>query len=405
MQGATRCTDEPKLKRPRLEVADILRTFGEAYRREYGLTLEQQRVFDDLLACRTANLGAHLDLCDRCGYAAIVYDSCRNRHCPKCQSLRQAKWVLERMRRVLPVPYFHVVFTVPQELQTIARLNRARFYALLFAAASKTLLDLSADEQRLGATLGVTAVLHTWTRDLRFHPHVHCIVTGGGLAPDGSRWVEPRYPGRYLFPVRVLSDLFRGKLLDLVARGVDAGELELGDGDAAVELQGFAELKDALYRKKWVVYAKRPFAGPKQIYRYLGLYTHRVGISNHRLVAIDGERVTFLTKNGATTTVRGVEFIRRFLLHVLPSGFVKLRHYGLHASGNVNGKLALARELLDPGALPPAPVPSASNDLLELVTGRDPTRCPACKEGRLVRYAFNPSTGEIKPVGMPEPDT
>jgi hypothetical protein len=407
MQRAARCADEPKLQRPRLEVADVLRAFGEAYRGAYVLTPDQRRVFDDLLACRTAALGGHIDVCDRCDYGAISYNSCRNRHCPKCQSLRQAKWVLERMQRVLPVPYFHVVFTVPQELKALARRNQARFYGLLFAAASRTLLDLSEDEQRLGATPGVTAVLHTWTRELQYHPHVHCIVTGGGLAPDGSRWVRPRHAGQFLFPVRVLSDLFRGKLLDLLARAVDAGELDLGD-DAEVERQAFAELKDALYRKKWVVYAKRPFAGPEQVFRYLGLYTHRVGISNHRLVRMDEDGVTFGTKNGGQATVPGVEFVRRFLQHVLPSGFVKLRHYGLHAPGNVNTKLALARELLDgEGHTSPQrqAAPTSWTDLLELLTGRDPTRCPRCKVGLLVRFAINMATGELSPVAMPEPDT
>lgn len=376
----------------------MLRTFGEAYQAKYVLTPELRKVFAAVLACRTAALGAHIDSCDQCGHHAISYNSCRNRHCPKCQSLRQAKWVHERMARVLPVPYFHVVFTVPGQLKELARRNKARFYELLFAAASKTLLTLAADDQRLGALPGVTAVLHTWTRKLEYHPHVHCIVTGGGLAADGSRWAHPRYKGRFLFPVQVLSSLFRGKLLDLLARAADAGELSLGDGDLAVEQQAFKELKDELHRKKWVAYAKRPFAGPKQVFRYLGHYTHRVGISNHRLVAMDDRNVTFGTKDGGTTTIAGVEFIRRFLLHVLPAGFVKLRHYGLHAPANVNTKLELARELLAAEGSPstrPSATPSSWSELLQLVTGRDPLQCPACKDGRLSRVAFDPSTGEI----------
>ena len=300
------------------------------------------------------------------------------------------------MRHVLPVPYFHVVFTVPHELQRIARLNRARFYSLLFTTASRTLLDLAADPERLGATPGVTAVLHTWTRELRYHPHVHCIVTGGGLAPDGASWVRPRYDGRFLFPVRVLSELFKKKLLAALAVAVHAGELVLG-GDDAVEREAFAELKDVLYRKRWVVYAKRPFAGPKQVFRYLGLYTHRVGISNHRLVSMDADAVTFGTKNGGTTAVSGVEFIRRFFEHVLPSGFVKLRHYGLHAPANVNTKLEQARTLLDAGGhtAPPVTTPSSTSELIELITGRDPSRCPACKLGTMARFVINMSTGEL----------
>jgi hypothetical protein len=409
VQRAERCADEPKLQRPRFEVADVLRTFGEAYRGRYVLTPTQGRALDDLLACRTERLGGHLDVCDRCGVAVPSFNSCRNRHCPKCQSLRQARWVLERMQRILPVPYFHVVFTVPHEveLHRLARRNQERFYALLFAAASRTLLALAADEDRLGATPGVTAVLHTWKRDLRYHPHVHCIVTGGGLALDGSRWVRPRYDGRFLFPVRVISRLFRGKLLDFLARAVDAGEIVLGDGDEAIEREAFAQLKDVLHRKEWVVYAKRPFAGPDQVLRYLGRYTHRVGISNHRLLTVDDEVVTFATKNGGTAVVPGVEFIHRFVQHILPSRFVKVRHYGLHAPTNVNTKLEQARALLaaEGHTASPPPVPSSWSDLLEQLTGNDPRRCPACKQGTLVRRFAITSTGDLRPVSVPEPDT
>lgn len=385
----------------------MLRTFGEAYRSKYVLTAEQQRVVADLLACRTAQLGGHLYVCDRCGHEVPVYDSCRNRHCMKCQSLRQAKWVGERMQYVLPVPYFHVVLTVPCELQPIARRNRRTFYRLLFQASSETLLSLARDPARLGATLGATAVLHTWRRDLGYHPHVHFVVTGGGLAPDDSRWVRPRYEGRFLFPVRVISDLFRGKFLARLSRAVEAGEIILGDEDDSAERDAFAELKDALYRKRWVVYAKRPFAGPEQVFRYLGLYTHRVGISNHRLVSMDQDGVTFGTKNGGTVKLPGVEFIRRFLLHVLPARFVKIRHYGLHAPSNLNTKLAQARALLaaEGHTANPPPLPSSWSDLLEQLTGIDPRRCPACKVGRLAPVAIIPATGELAPVNLPEPDT
>jgi len=385
----------------------VLRTFGEAYRSEYGLTAEQQRVVDDLLACRTARLGGHLYVCDQCGVEVPVYNSCGNRHCMKCQSLRQAKWVGDRMQHVLPVPYFHVVFTVPRELQTIARRNRRIFYKILFDASSRTLLDLSHDPERLGATPGVTAVLHTWRRDLGYHPHVHCIVTGGGLAPDGSRWVRPRYGDRFLFPVHVLSALFRGKLLDRLSRAVEAGEIVLGDGDDAVERQAFAELKDSLYRKKWVVYAKRPFAGPKQVLRYLGLYTHRIAISNHRLVSMDAEGVTFGTKDGNTVKLPGVEFVRRLLQHVLPARFVKIRHYGLHAPSNVKTKLEQARALLaaEGHVADVPPVPASSSDLLEQLTGVDPRRCQVCKVGTLLPFAVILSTGALAPIPLPVPDT
>ena len=390
----------------------MLRTFGEAYRAECVLSPAQHRAFAAILACRTELLGGHLDVCDNCGHEVPSYNSCGNRHCPKCQSLRQARWVLECMQRVLPVPYFHVVFTIPHEIELhrLARRNQKGFYALLFAAASQTLLALSADKDHLGATPGVTAVLHTWQRDLRYHPHLHCIVTGGGLALDGSRWVRPRYQGRFLFPVRVISDLFRGKFLDLLTHAVDTGEILLGESnghDEAVEREGFAQLKDALYRKKWVVYAKRPFAGPKQVFRYLGLYTHRVGISNHRLLAMDDERVTFGTRNGDIAVVPGVEFIHRFLQHVLPPRFVKIRHYGLHAPSNVHTKLARARALLaaQGHTVSPPSVPSSLSELFEQLTGTDAHRCPVCKVGTLVRFAVIRPTGELIRVALQEPDT
>ncbi len=395
MQRTARC-ERLKQSRPRLEVAEILRTYGEAYRERYVLTPEQHKVFHLLQACRTELLGGHLDVCDHCDHSIPSYNSCRNRHCPKCQSLAQARWVLGRMKRILPVPYFHVVFTVPSELRTIARRNPARFYTLMFRAASRTLLELCQDPKRLGGTPGVTCVLHTWTRDLRYHPHVHCVVTGGGLAPEGDRWVETRYRSRYLLPRAVLAKLFRGKLLAGLDRAVRLGDLDLGQ-----DLDSFPLLKDALYRKRWGAYAKRPFAGPQQVFRYLGLYTHRVGISNHRLLAHEGGRVTFATKNGATATVGGVEFVRRFLQHVLPRRFVKIRHYGLHAPANVNTKLETARQLLQ--AEEPAEVPDTWEDLLEQLVGKDPRACPKCQGGTLVRFRIDMRTGELHP--LPRPDT
>lgn len=383
----------------------MFRAFGEAYRSRYVLTPGQQRAFDAIVACRTEALGGHLDVCNHCGHEVPAYNSCLNRHCMKCQSLRQAKWVLERMRRVLPVPYFHVVFTLPSELQPLARRNQRVFYKLLFDTASRTLLDLAADPKWLGATPGITAVLHTWRRDLGYHPHAHCIVTGGGLSPDGTRWLSAGR-GRFLFPVRVLSALFRGKFLARLTRLVDDGDLDLGE-DVEVERQAFAELRDALYRKQWVVYAKRPFAGPKQVFRYLGLYTHRVGMSNHRLRDMNADDVTFDTKNGETTTISGIEFVRRFLLHVLPARFVKIRHYGLHSAANVNTKLEQARAALaaQGESITPDPVPSTWRELLERLTGTDPRRCPVCKVGVLHRFAINSVTGEIAWTPLPEPDT
>lgn len=283
------------------------------------------------------------------------------------------------MACVLPTHYFHVVFTLPHEIAALALQNRETIFNLLFSAAARTLLELGNDKRRLGAQLGVTTVLHTWTRDLRFHPHVHCIVTGGGLATHGDRWISSRQ--KYLFPVRVLSDLFRGKFLDGLADIYERGQLNV-EGACAVlaNPERFNQLKDTLYRKSWVVYAKRPFAGPDQVFKYLGRYTHRVGISNHRLVSFDERGVCFRTKNGKQVTLAPAEFIKRFLLHVLPNGFVKIRHHGLHASSNVRTKLAEARchlETNDKQIQASLPKQEWRERFLAL-TGVDLETCPRC---------------------------
>ena len=365
--------------RPRLEIADIFRAQGEVYRQMHVISPEQRAAMRAIEVCRTAILGGHVDVCATCAFTRPAYNSCRNRHCPKCQALTQSAWIDKRMAHVLPTHYFHVVFTLPHELGALALRNRRPIFDLLFSAAARTLLELGQDEQRLGAQLGVTAVLHTWTRELRFHPHVHCIVTGGGLAQQGDRWISSRQ--KYLFPVRVLSALFRGKFLAGLAGAYERGEFDL-EG-ACAELanpDAFARLKDTLYRKNWVVYAKRPFAGPEQVFKYLGQYTHRVGISNHRLVSFDERGVCFRTKNGKHVTVAPAEFIRRFLLHVLPNGFVKIRHYGLLASSNVHTKLAEARRCLEVNGTP-APASSPQQTWREkhlALTGVDLTTCPRC---------------------------
>jgi hypothetical protein len=264
--------------RLRLEVGDLFRAHGEVYRDTHALTEQQRKVMRAIEACRTAVLGGHLDVCQKCGDEQPAYNSCRDRHCPKCQSLRQAQWIADRQARILPTHHYHVVFTVPEELKPLARRNRARFFAILFESAANTLLELGADPRLLGGQLGITAVLHTWTRDLRFHPHVHCVVTGGGLNEDGDRWIAARR--RYLFPAKVLSRLFRGKLLPAVEEGRANEKLTCPELAGA---KAFARFKDALYKKKWVVYAKATFGGPAQVFNYLGRYTHRVAISNQRL--------------------------------------------------------------------------------------------------------------------------
>jgi hypothetical protein len=371
-----------------------LRAAGDAYRRTHILAPDERTVMRAIEVCRTQALGGHVDQCDACTFARPAYNSCRNRHCPKCQALTQAAWVEKRMQHILPTHYFHVVFTLPHELGPLARRNRKAIFDLIFSAAARTLLDLGKDEQRLGAQLGVTAVLHTWTRDLRFHPHVHCIVTGGGLAPTSDRWISSRQ--KYLFPVRVLSKLFRGKFLDGLARARERGELDLGDETP----EDFSRMTATLYRKDWVTYAKRPFAGPEQVFKYLGRYTHRVGISNHRLVSFDERGVCFHTKDGKRVVVPPAEFIRRFLLHVLPNGFVKIRHFGLLASGNVRTKLVAARRLLtaegkstnpSPG---PSPLQQTWQERLLALTGIDLATCPHCG-GQLFSHDVNNRSSDL----------
>jgi hypothetical protein len=401
--------------RPRLEVADIIRAHGEAYLKNHVAGAKERRVMRDLVSCRTAVLGGHLDVCDQCGDARPAYNSCRNRHCPKCQCLRQARWVADRMERVLPIHHFHVVFTVPDELRPLALRNRARFFAILFSAASRTLLELGRDPKRLGGVLGITAVLHTWTRTLAFHPHLHCIVTGGGLSTDGQRWVAARGRGRYLFPVAVMRKLFRGKLLAAITRAREQGQLDFGGACAHLaDDAAFATWKKRLHGKDWVVYCKPPFGSAEHVFKYLGRYTHRVGISNQRLISLDPRGVTFATKGGRRATLLPDEFIRRFLLHVLPAGFVKIRHFGLLAPAHVKGKLALARSLLEAKPSPEPPPPAADSlvspahdatigapvsnsawrTLFLKLTGIDLALCRVCGRGNIVRYPLVTTTAE-----------
>lgn len=400
--------------RPRLTVADIFRAHGEAYRKRHALSAPQRKAMHAIETCRTPVLGGRVDVCEQCGETQVVYHSCRNRHCPTCQSLQQARWIEGRMRRLLPTDYFHVVFTVPDDLLNgVILRNREQFFRLLFAAGSQTLLELGADPKRLGAQLGITIVLHTWTRDLRFHAHLHCIVTGGGLHADGERWLST--PQDYLFPVRVLSKLFRGKLLASLDAAYQAEKLSLdGACEPLRESKAFARLRDQLYKTAWVAYAKAPFAGPEQVVQYLGRYTHRVGISNQRLLDLSDEGVLFRTKGDATTRLPPDQFIGRFLQHVLPHGFVKIRHYGLHAPANATTRLEIARrvieaqqrpELSDATSATAAPAadrtkPPQVEDwraLLHRLTGIDPTRCKRCG-GRLL------STPLPVPPSKPPPD-
>src|SRR5262245_56074797 len=372
----------PSPNRPLLEVADILRAHGQAYGSRYPVAPLQAAGLRRLVACRTAVLGGHVDACQHCSYTRVSYNSCRDRHCPKCQGVKRAQWLQARLERLLPVEHFHVVFTLPAALYPLMLYHPRQLYDLLFQAASQTLLTLAADSKRLGAQIGLTAILHTWGQNLLFHPHLHCVVTGGGLSPDGSRWVAAR-PG-YLLPVKVLGRLFRGKFLAGIQQAYQAGQLTLAGSVASLaQPQAFRRWLDTLYRQNWVVYAKRPFGGAQQVFRYLGRYSHRVAIANSRLLALENGQVSFHWKDydddHRTKVMRltAGEFIRRFLLHVLPKRFVRIRHYGLLAGRHVSTRLARCRQLLGEPKVEPR-VERTWLDRLREWTGQDLTRCPQC---------------------------
>jgi hypothetical protein len=375
--------------RPALEVADIFRADGPAWRRAHAghVSLGQLKVMSAIERCRTAALGGHVARCEKCDHIQIAYNSCRNRHCPKCQGAAAQAWLADREAELLPVPYYHVVFTLPAPIGDIAFQNKAVIYDILFKAAAETLITIAADPKHLGARIGLTVVLHTWGSALTHHPHVHMIVPGGGISLDGERWISCR-PGFFL-PVRVLSRLFRRLFLEQLAAAHEAGRLHFfGDHVPLVEPRAFAAYLAPLRKVEWVVYAKRPFAGPQAVLAYLSRYTHRVAIANSRLIAIDDNGVTFRWKNyrakgrqrHKVMTLASDEFIRRFLIHVLPSGFHRIRYYGLFANGGRTENLARIRELLD--------VPARQDEPGDLDTNADepPTHslpCPCCG-GRMI---------------------
>ena len=342
--------------------------------------------------CRSAQLGGHLHVCPACGNQEPRYNSCRDRHCPKCQAFKQAKWLAGRMQRVLPVTYYHVVFTLPAQLRALAVANRRRVFHLLFRSSADTLLELGRDPKRLGVHLGITAVLHTWTRTMQWHPHLHCVVTAGGLATTGSsRWVHATRG--FLFPVQVMSKLMRGKFMaGLEALRRDGRLVEPASEQGCLADEGFKKLKAELYAAQWVVYSKAPFDGASHVFSYLSRYTHRVAISNQRLLRYNDDGVEFATKNGQTETVTPAEFVRRFMLHVLPPGFVKMRHYGLMAPNNVHTRLETARRLLLPNEQP-APTDTTEGQfanaswqqMLRYLTGIDVDTCRVCGHRGLVR--------------------
>jgi hypothetical protein len=355
------------MSRPTVEVADILRAQGDRFLDRYqrSLDFQQLKAFRAIQRCRTAALGGHIDACPKCGHRAISYNSCRNRHCPKCQAQVREHWLAARERELLATSYFHVVFTVPHELNVLALDNQRLFYDLLFTVSAKTLLKVAADPKHLGAEIGVISILHTWGQNLLLHPHIHCAIPAGGLSPDRSCWIRPRYP--FFLPVKVLSRVFRGKFCAGLKRLHRRQQLRCtGPASALADPKQFRQLLRRLHRQDWVVYAKPAFGGPMKVLRYLGRYTHRIAISNQRLLAFDGERVTFRWKDYAhggkqrKMTLLATEFLRRFFLHVLPKGFVRIRYFGFLANRFRSHCLPLCQQLLESDRPPPSSSSEAS---------------------------------------------
>ena len=375
--------------RPALELADILRACVGSYRETHRLSVQQQRVVNALVSCRTAALGGFKACCEHCGAVTIQYASCRNRHCPKCQTLAQTRWVERQCADLLDIGYWHVVFTLPHELNPIAQGHPALIYRLLFHAASKTLLEFGRNPRWLGGELGITMVLHTWGQNLGQHIHVHCVVTDGALCPDGERWLTPPRRG-FLFPTAALSKVFRGKYLDALTDAHRCGELRMPGPDGLDDTGAFECLKTSLQSSDWVVYTKAPFAGAANVLAYLGRYSHKSAIANHRLVDFNGEQVRFRWRDYAHGNKIKVmcldtdEFIRRFLLHVLPRGFTRLRHYGVLANRGRARKLALCRTLLAQPD-PESREPESPEAMMLRLTGIDITVCRQCGRGTLRR--------------------
>ena len=385
------------MDRQKPELADIFRRYGEAYRQKFGASLStaQRRVMTAIEVCRTAALGGHVEVCDRCGHQRIWYNSCSDRHCPKCQSLARAQWIQDRQSEVLDTEYFHVVFTVPEEIADIGLQNKRTVYGILFRATAETLQTIAADPQHLGAEIGFFAVLHTWGQNLLHHPHLHCVVAGGGLSLDSTRWVSCR-PGFFL-PVRVLSRRFRRLFLKYLEKAFDSGQLQFfGSIQKLRDAHEFHSYVAPLKQTEWVVYAKPPFAGPQQVLDYVGRYTHRVAISNNRLLDIEDDQVSFQWKDyrdpdrQKTMTLSAEEFIRRFLIHVLPDGFQRIRYYGFLSNRHREGKLVLCRQLLGMPVVDPETAPGDQpsdydfDELYEKLTGSSLRQCPICHEGRMV---------------------
>jgi hypothetical protein len=372
-----------------VEVADVFGKHGQAYRVSNKIPLNHIRTMRAIEKCRTAELGGHVDECDCCGRIRISYNSCRNRHCPKCQFLKKEKWLEERKEDLLPVPYFHVVFTIPAILKPIALRNKRVLYNILFRCVSETLFELAGDPKHLGGKIGFISVLHTWGQNLIDHPHIHCIVTGGGLSCDATRWLS--FPKRFFIPVKVLSRLFRGKVLFYLKKSWEKGELKFPGTLAKIQDQ-FAALLNDLYQMEWVLYVKPPFKDAEMLIDYLGRYTHRIAIGNHRILKMEDGHVFFLWRDYADGNKKKImkleasEFIRRFLLHVLPEKFVKVRYYGLLANRKSDTMLSQCRRLLACSSKPKnESVPETWQEFLLRACGMDLLTCPYCKKGRMIK--------------------
>ena len=378
------------MKRPRgVEVADIFRHHGPGYRQSHRLPLAHLRAMHAVEVCRTAELGGHKDKCAECGHIEISYNSCRNRHCPKCQTLRKETWIEDRADDLLPIQYFHVVFTIPSELKPLALMNQKIMYNLLFRSASETLVELADNPKHLGARIGFIAILHTWGQNLMDHPHVHCVVTGGGLSSDKTHWVSSRKG--FFIPVRVMSALFRGKFLAFLKEAFGSGELIFPGGISHLKDTGDFEIfRKRLYHKKWIVYCKPPFAGVNGVLQYLGRYTHRIAISNNRILSLNDGEVSFRWRDYADSdrqkvmTLKADEFMRRFLLHVLPHRYVRIRHFGLLGNRRRKDNIALCRRLLKVDmTMSKVKKEETWQEQLLRICGVDVTSCPVCKKGKM----------------------
>ena len=398
------------MDRPKIEVADIFRRYGEAYRDDHGESLStvQRRVMSAIELCRTAALGGHIEQCDRCGHVRNAYNSCRNRHCTKCQCLARAEWIQNRQSELLDCEYFHVVFTVPEEIAAIAYQNKKAVYGILFQSAAKTLRTIAADPKHLGAEIGFFAVLHTWGQNMLHHPHLHFVVAGGGISPEGNRWISCR--SGFFLSVRVLSRLFRRLFLKSLQKTFESGKLDFFSSlEKLRDSKAFLRYLKPVRRKEWVVYAKPPFAGPQQVLDYVGRYTHRVAISNNRILDMEDGHVRFRWKDyqdhdrQKTMSLTADEFIRRFLLHALPDGFQRIRYYGFLSNRYRKQKLEVCRQLL--GMSEEIPVCEASmdyRDLYEKLTGSSLWECPVCHEGRMrVIGVLEKANKHSPPIGGP----